>query len=180
MSATIYAEVSSSSVPLELTIEKEGTGGITGQAPTVALRDGATIDSYLDWSDETFKTAGWTLKFAGLTEVGRGHYQRIFNPASVTGLQAGATLVAEYHVDNGGDVRGDAHDIILMVRTSQDVTLLRKALTNRVEESPGTPGQLVLFDDDDATQLLNWKLRDANGNGIVSTVGAPSRRAKAT
>lgn len=56
------------------------------------------------------------------------------------------------------------------------VTLMRKALTNRIEESPGNPGQLTLFDDDGTTVLERWDIRDAYGNGVTSTPGAPAKR----
>lgn len=166
------------SVPLSLQLCREGVGGITGKSPTVALRN--TVDGkYLDWNDLTFKASGWVTKYGSMDEGERGNYQRLFHPQDV-GAVAGTIMVAEYHVDDGVDVVGDASDLLVFVRSGQDTSLLRKALTNRMWESGGAPGNLVLFDDDDSTPLLNWHLTDAGGGGVAETVGAPARRSKAT
>jgi hypothetical protein len=58
--------------------------------------------------------------------------------------------------------------------------LLEKVHRNRLEEAPGNPGTLVLYDDDDLTPLLTWTLRDELGGAVASSPGAPSRRTKAT
>jgi len=60
------------------------------------------------------------------------------------------------------------------------ISLLRKALTNRLEASPGNPGSLVLYDDDALTPLLNWATRDDAGAAVVAAPGAPGRRGAAT
>jgi hypothetical protein len=60
------------------------------------------------------------------------------------------------------------------------LTLLRKALTNRLEASPGNPGSLVLYDDDGLTALLSWSTRDDAGGAVVTAPGAPGRRGAAT
>jgi hypothetical protein len=97
---------------LDLTIEKEGIGGVVGLAPTVALRNAATLNSYFDWADSTFKTSGWTTKYAAMTAVERGHYRRALDLSTTPSIIEGMALVAEYHVDNGSGIIGDAHDII--------------------------------------------------------------------
>ncbi len=167
-------------VPLELTIEQEGVGGVVGKSPTVRLRDATTLDSYLDWDDSTFKTSGWVQQDAVLPEVGQGHYSLDLDLEDV-GAVLGNVFAAEFHVDDGGDVKGDDSDIILVgigsfVPLSADVKLVRQSLTNRMEEFPGTPGRLILWDDDGVTPKMEWQLRDAAGNGVVATVGAPSKR----
>jgi hypothetical protein len=164
------------SFPLTLVVNRAGVGGVTGLVPTVALRRGDLPAQYLDWSDLTFKTSGWTTKYGTLAEVERGHYQRMLSLSAI-GAAVDSSYVAQFSVNNGGDVRGEAEDVILVVpRVSTDVTLLRKALTNRMEETPGNPGQLTLFDDDGFTVLARWELRDVTGNSIISTVGTPARR----
>jgi hypothetical protein len=167
-----------SQLPLNLTVDREGSGGVTGLVPTVAVRQTDVADSYLDWNDNTFKTSGWVTKYATLTEAERGTYQRILGLDSVAGISAGSSLVAEYHVDNGSDVVGDAHDVILVVSTNTDTDLLRKALTNKLYETPGSPGVLTLYDDDSATPLLSWDLKDYQGNMTVGVQGSPARREK--
>ncbi len=179
-------------VPLELTVEQEGVGGVTGltggSAPLVRVRDATTINSYLDFDDNTFLTSGWTQQDQALTEVGGGHYTHALNLALILSLTVGNMLVAEYRVDDGGDIKGIDHDIIIIgISTLGDLgaiganlELLRKSVTNRIEEFPGNPGTLILWDDDSITPLLTWELRDAAGNGIVATVGAPAKRTKAT
>ena len=163
-------------VPLCLGLVREGVGGITGKSPTVALRNVVT-GQYLDWGDNTFKFSGWTLRRASMADQDNGNYQRIYTPA---GVVAGDILLAEFHVDDGVGVAGEASDMLVFVKTGQNSELLRKALTNRMWEAGGAPGHLTLFDDDDSTPLLSWQLRDERNGGIAESVGTPSRRSKAT
>ena len=170
-------------VPLELTIEQEGVGGVTGQLPSVRVRDGATVNSFLDWGDNTFKSAGWAERDHLLTEVGDGHYNASLDLDAI-GSVVGNIFIAQYTVNDGGDVIGDAHDVVLVgVQAASDfsqalldISLIRKSITNRMEEFPGTPGTLILWDDDGVTQLLQWEVRDAAGGGVVATVGCPAKR----
>jgi hypothetical protein len=172
-------------IPLELTIEQEGVGGVIGQVPSVRVRDGSTLNSFLDWDDNTFKTALWTEKDRILDEVEDGHYTTLLNLATI-GAIVGNIFVAQYVVNDGGDIIGDAHDVILvgqqaLTAVSQllsEVSLIRKSVTNRMEESPGNPGVLIVFDDDDSTAILQFLLRDALGNGIASPALSPARRSK--
>ena len=174
-------------VPLELTIEQEGVGGVVGKTPTVRIRDGATTDSFLDWNDNTFKLAGWAELDRPLSEVGNGHYSELLDLGAL-GAVVGNVFIAQYNVNDGGDVIGDAHDVILVGEQAQadfaqallDVSLIRKSITNRMEQFPGTPGTLILWDDDGVTPLLQWQVRDAAGNGVVATVGCPAKRSVST
>lgn len=175
------------SVPLDLTISQEGVGGVTGQDAFVRVRDGSTTNSFLDWADNTFKTVGWTEQFRLMSEVGRGHYTTELDLSAI-GAIVGNAFIAEYTVDDGGDVVGDAHDVILvglqaltdMTQLLADISLLRKIYTNRQEQFPGDPGTLILWDDDGVTPLLEWQLRDAAGNGVIANVGCPAKRSAAT
>lgn len=56
------------------------------------------------------------------------------------------------------------------------VAFLRKLSSNRLEEAPGTPGTLTLYDDDGTTVLGTYQLRDAGGNAVASATGEPARR----
>lgn len=169
-------------VPLDLTIEQEAVGGVVGKSPTVRVRDGATLDTYLDFTDNTFKSSGWGVQDAAMSEVGRGHYTRSLDLSLVTSLVVGNILVAEYTVNDGGDVVGEAHDILIM--SSEETSykgmsvdsLIRKAITNRQEEFPGSPGRIVLFDDDGTTKILEQELKDNAGGGIIAAVSVPSKR----
>lgn len=162
--------------PLTLVVNRAGVGGVTGLSPTVALRKGSDPTSYLDWSDNTFKTGGWAQRFAVLAEVENGHYQRMLSLPDI-GAAPSDSFVAHFKVDNGGDVKGVAEDVILVSEDlSGDMSLLRKALTNRMEETPGNPGQLTLFDDDGLSILARWEIRDASGGAVIGTVGTPARR----
>jgi hypothetical protein len=105
-------------VPLDLTVDREGIGGVTGLTPaqvTVALRDASTLGSYLDWADNIFKLAGWTTKYAGLTEVERGHYQRSFDSSLVPSVVSGSVLAAEFRADDGAVIKGDDLDLVVFV-----------------------------------------------------------------
>lgn len=144
-------QVGDTSVPLILTIEKEGVGGVTGKSPTVALRNAAGTTSYLDWNDNTFKTSGWTTKYASMTEVERGHYQRILNSSLVSAIVAGFKVAAEYHVDDGSGTIGDALDVILFVEEIHDVAteggiaaaVWDEVLSSTSHFTSGTAGELL-------------------------------------
>lgn len=116
----IIAETTDTLVSLDLTVDRGGVGGITGLSPTVSLRDAATLDSFLDFSDNTFKTVGWTTKNAPMSSAGRGHYRRTLDVTAFS-PSAGDIFVVEYHVDDGGDVVGDAHDKLITINSFYDV-----------------------------------------------------------
>lgn len=165
-------------IPLTLTVTKAEVGGVTGLSPVVALRDGLTTNSYLDWNDNTFKTAGWGMKEAVLPEIGDGHYERQLNLPGI-GAGSGDIYVAEYKVDEP-DAKGVDAERIFVVSQRDDLALLRKMVTNKLLETAGNPGQLVLYDDDGVTPLKTWQLRDGTGGGTQLAVGAPARRSAAT
>ena len=164
-------------IPLDLTIEQEDVGGVVGKSPTVRVRDATTTNSYLDFSDNTFKTSGWATQNASMSEVGRGHYTRSLDLSLITALVLGNVMVAEYFVDDGGDVVGEDHDVIVIGKeTLFNYTIVRKAITNRQEEFSGTPGRIILFEDNGVTKALEQELRDEGGGGIVTTIGSPAKR----
>lgn len=166
-------------VPLFLTLTRAGAGGITGKSPTVALRDGSTLDSYLDFNDSTFKTVGWTTKYETLDEIERGHYQKSID-ISALGLSANDVLVAEYHVDDSGDVVGDAADLLLIAEFEGNLKIVRQSVTNRMETIAGSPGLLKLYDDAGINVIATWTLKDSADGGIIATVGTPAKRGAKT
>jgi hypothetical protein len=181
----------STTIPLTLTIARDGTGGITGLAPTVAVRR-RSDGYYLDWSDATFKASGWTLKAGPLTDRGAGRYERALAVTST----AGTVLLAEYTCADAGyeleateelQVVAALTDIPASVWAASDastltarVALLTKVARNRLEFTAGSPGSLVLYDDDGTTPLLTWAQRSATGTTVTSPSTAPARRGAAT
>ena len=157
-------------IPLFLTVSKAGLGGITGLSPTVQLRR-SSDGYYLDFSDSTFKASGWVTRYATMTDLGDGDYQRIVNLNTI-GVVATDVLVASYAVDDGDEVVAAANDVYNV----EDLELMRQVVANRMEETPGSPGQLTLFDDDGVSVRARWEIRDVTGGAVISTVGTPSRR----
>ena len=173
----ITVEKQITAFPLSLNLQQEGVGGISGQSPTVKVRRGNTTDSYLDFADNVFKTSGWALKEATMQEVGDGNYQRSLDIATLAVVKDDV-LVAEYHVDDGGDVVGSAADLLIVTEFGFDLAFVRKSVTNRMATFSGTPGMLLLFDDDDTTVIGRWELRDEANGGIIATVATPAKRGK--
>lgn len=60
------------------------------------------------------------------------------------------------------------------------LNLNRKMNTNRMEQYAGSPGFIILWDDDSLTPVLTAELRDAASNGVAAAAGAPAKRKKAT
>jgi hypothetical protein len=85
----------------------------------VAVRNASTTDSYLDFSDGQFKTAGWVTKYASMTHVENGLYLNVFDVASLS-LPAGTFLSVEYAVDEPGVV-GTTYDMLLLTTSTYSV-----------------------------------------------------------
>jgi hypothetical protein len=173
----IEVDVTETSLALELVINKLGVGGITGLLPTVAVRRLPSTTLYLDWGDLTFKSAGWATKYQIMVEVERGIYQQTLNIATLV-LPTNTKLTAEYNSSAAGS-QGEDFDLIHVTTLRGDATLLRKALTNRLEEVSGNPGSLTLYDDNALTVLRTWPLRDETGAAVLPAIGTPARRGPA-
>lgn len=147
MSTAMLIEKTDTGVPLALTIDQSGIGGLTGQAPTVAIRRGDSTTLYLDWTTGLFAAAGWGTKFASMTEIERGHYVRILNAATAAGILAGQSLVVEYRVDNGAGIIGDAHDLITVVTALYNISAAAGGLDVdqqvAAHQIPGSFGELL-------------------------------------
>lgn len=114
MSFPVQAERTDTNVPVTFVIDT----GTTGLTVTVRVRDGSTTNSYLDFSDNTFKTSGWTSQTSTLTDINSGFYALAggLNLAAMTNLPTTThTLLLEFVVT--GAFSGSAVDII-QVRTS--------------------------------------------------------------
>lgn len=100
--------------PLILTLEQEDVGGLTGQTPTIAIRDATTIDSYLDFTGFTWKSSGWTTKYQTLTEVEEGDYTYFLNLAAIAAVDIGDILSIEYYYDDSGVTRRDQETLVVV------------------------------------------------------------------
>lgn len=183
MGTTLYADTTSSSIPLQLVVDQLGVGGVPGlaPAPTVAIRNvsaGGPPFAYLDWADMTFKVAGWTTKYAAMVDVERGIYQSSLDISSFA-FPLGTVLSAEYSVNASGVV-GEDQDVIVLSNVQRSTAFLYKVAKNRLEEASGNPGTLTLYDDDGVTVLETWQLRDETGGAVLPAVGTPARRSAGT
>ncbi len=169
-------------VPLTLQIVRGGggVGDLTGpDAPLVRMREARTTNSYLDFTDHVFRTSGHVEREAVLLPSGSpGYYHRLLDLSLIAGADE-SVYVVEFSA--GG---GSAHDVFVVSESlserlsgiADDASLVRKAITNRQEEYPGTPGRIVLFDDDGLTKIVEQELRDTAGGGIAAAAAVPARR----
>lgn len=67
------ARRSDTNVPATLAVAN-WAGGLSGLTVSVAVRDGSTLNSYLDFADRIFKTSGWSMREATLDDLGGGFY----------------------------------------------------------------------------------------------------------
>ncbi len=178
-------------IPLSLTVSRDAVGGVAALTLTVAVRR-LSDGFYLDWNDATFKASGWTTKNGAMTDKGAGRYERSLAVTSA----AGTVLLAEYACANVGyelsateevQVVAALNDLPASVWADSSATtlvariaLLHKLARNRIVEAAGSPGTLILYDDDDVTPLLTWLLLDSSGGAVTAQVGAPARRSAAT
>lgn len=179
--ATYEVEASDAALPLELVVDVLGVGGVAGLAPTLSIRDAKTAGQYLDFADNTFKSSGWTAKSVVMGEVGGGRYTFLFDLAA-TGRTLGDKLAVEYTVVDA-TAGGSDSDLLLVIDSvaqQQDVELLRKYATNRLDVSGGNPGTMILYDDNGTTPLRTHPLRDASGGAVTNVTGSPARRGAGT
>jgi hypothetical protein len=130
MTETHRAELSDAAFPATLTI----VAGTTGLAPTLAVRDPGTPNSYLDFADDTFKTAGWTTQFQVVAQVDAvespGVYERSLNIAAWAGLTAGSNHVKlEWSVLINGNTRRPS-DSLELVNHAYDVAVSTDILSD--------------------------------------------------
>lgn len=133
MSNLIETERTESALPLTLAVTKSFSGGVPGLATVLQIRDASTVDSYLDFSDLTFKTSGWTAKQASLADLGDGIYALSggLNIDGITNLPTSTHYLSVEYVITGS-VRGTVIDTILMKRDVYDMalSLLQRAIAD--------------------------------------------------
>lgn len=132
MSFSAQAELTDTNVPISLVATKNG-GGVSGLTVVVQIRDASTVDSYLDFDDDTFQTSGWTTKQASLADLGDGFYALSggLDVDAFTNLPAGSHhLSLEYIVT--GSISGSAIDHLLLRRDVYDLALalLQRAISD--------------------------------------------------
>lgn len=166
-------DVKATAEPLMLSVSG-ASGGVTGLTPTVGLRDAATLNSYLDFNDNTFKISGWTTKYATLSAVERGHYQRSLDISALPGVLAGKVYSAEYRVAESS-IFIDTHDmlhvtaIVDVMETGFDLRrMLRIAAASTAGKVTGGPSAPVFRDLQDANDMITGAAV-ASGNRSTAT-----------
>ncbi len=121
MGVSIKTRRTETTAPLTLSITRNGP--VVGATAVVAVRDGDTPDSYLDFADDTFKVAGHTTRQAALADIGGGFYHRALDVNAITNLPAPTdVLVVEYEVTAPANALGVAGpDILLLEEFVDDV-----------------------------------------------------------
>jgi hypothetical protein len=171
-------EPTDTAFPLSLDVNRSGSGGVAGLTPLVALR--RVSDSlYLDFTDGVFKASGWTTRQAALAAVGSapGHYERALNVAALA-LPAGAKYTAEFHVENGTDIKTDVTELLVISDVRAQVTRVRQSVTNRSEVNLSDLSRSTLdtYQDDGTTLLARQTITDGDGRPVLPAIGTPAHR----
>ena len=118
---TVVAERTEVAAPLEIQVN-DNSGGVTGLTVLVAVRDAQTANSWLDFSDLTFKTSGWTTRQAAVAEVSAGNAPGVYrltsglNVGGITNLPSTTfNFILEYDVS--GSVTGNVIEQMQLVET---------------------------------------------------------------
>lgn len=174
MSVQIQARRDSSEVPLTLSVTKDG--GVAGLTVKVAIRDGATDDSYLDFADDTFKTSGHTTREATLTDISGGFYALTggLDVSAITNLPAATfLLVAEYEVS--GAEQGVANDVIVLTQTEENIEFLVSTFLHRLRVNIDTQ-KLELFNLAGTAIIQSWPLTTKGGELVSTQFGVQVER----
>jgi hypothetical protein len=191
----MQAERTDTAVPVDLMVNR--AGGVAGLTVVVAVRDGQSATSYLDFNDDTFKAAGWTTRQAAMADLGSGLYRLAggLDVDAITNLP-GATnnLILEY--DISGASPGVALETLQLVTSAHDVPAgvwgkslagfvspaagrmldrIRVYLTNRNEIDFATQ-QLVAYEDNGVTVAQRWPLATEGAEPVAAVTGAATKR----
>jgi len=120
-----------------------------------------------------------------MSEVGQGFYKRDFPEYDITKdyliLCDAVTLANEYRYKAAatGEYGTTIHDVNL-ISDGIDirVALIRKIMTNRQESIDGNSENLVLYDDDSATPLLKWNIKDPYWQQVIQDHHIPAKRSR--
>lgn len=166
-------------VPLNLFLNNGGP--VSGATAVVAIRDADTPDSYLDFNDDTFKTAGWTTKQASLTGGDPGVYTLVpgLDLSAITNLPAGTDhLIAEYEVTAPAGSEGKVMDIVYLDDRVEDLNDLSQADVQSALTAQGyTSGRATNLDNLDATVSSRSTLSIADVQTALDNQGYTAARA---
>jgi len=181
--AQILAFVTNLGVPLttpgtlpRLNVRRIDTGGLvlTGVSMT-ELGDGLYAFDF---------SATPTLEYAYLVDAdplaaGQVSATERYQWGGVSGIQDEAIEVtlpaipaAVWAVDLTGMVSG-------FVTAGEQLNAVRQFSFNQLNASPGAPGMVELYLDDDATVRVTFPLRDYLGGAVIGVAGVPALRGKA-
>jgi hypothetical protein len=92
---TITADRTTTEVPIILTIVGAGGAVTTATAVEAQILDANTVNSFLDFNDDTFKTSGHTDIDLALAHQGSGHYQAAtgLDISAITNLPSGTDVL---------------------------------------------------------------------------------------
>jgi len=116
----MIAQLTDTDFPLDMAVDS--SGGVTGLAITIALRDPNDSTSYLDFSDLTFKTSGWTTQYQSLTEYGGGFYGTNLDVSGITNFPSAKHAAVEYAVT--GSVVAVSQGVLSLSQTWQQAAAL--------------------------------------------------------
>ncbi len=182
--------------PLSLAVDN--MGGVAGLTVVASVRDGGT---YLDFSDNTFKSSGWGQKTTALSDLGAGFYTGALDVNSITNIpNTTNNLVIEYTVS--GSYSAVALGVVSFYQSVpsasenatavwsatpatellDDISFLSQTLKNKREiKKIGNVWTLFVYADDGVTPILSKPLKDVGGDdisdiaaGILSTEIASS------
>lgn len=103
----LIVEPGDTGIELQVPIIRNGAG-VSGLTVLAQIRNGDTDNSYLDFSDNVFKTSGWTTKQVTLVEVptSAGIYRYLWNSSLAAAVVAGFDAIVEYDVSGSISLRG--------------------------------------------------------------------------
>lgn len=192
----IEARVGDTTVGLTAIVSRNGVAQ-TSETVTVKIGNADVTDSFLDFNDDTFKTAGWTTKSLTLAEDSSesGCYKTVWDSSSA--VTAEARLFALYEIASGNNASFDKEELffsdsastpptaaaiadavwdetrsdhVAVGSTGQALDLVKKVTVNRFEVAEGTSSNGTVYEDDDTTPALTADIKDKDDNAI--TIGS--------
>jgi hypothetical protein len=201
----LYFEVGDTNVSIEMELLRNAVP-IIGATVTAAVRNKLN-NQFLDFSDNTFKAAGWTTKFQTLTDLNgtdtdmKGIYRFLWNSATPVSAQGEYQFIFKYNdgvsdLETFDDIYFDdalsstsiasavwnALTASFVAAGSFGLMLkrIKAALINRMELADGSSSNLVIYDDDAVTPLLTASVTDKTGAAITTSATVPAKRGNAS
>lgn len=171
-------------VPIEVVPLTDKTDGslVTGSTAVKAKIRREFDGKVYDWSDDTFKDVGSVSQLLqSLSEVDATNFAGEYNLIFDTGNVMNPSPADTYHitvVEDGSSAIGNLPQSgnIRVEPALDDATLSRKFLGNNQELQEGSSNNLEVKDDDNATTLQVWNIKDKNGTGITLGTAVPAIR----